>query len=176
MKIFSTNQLYKADKITIKKQKIRSTDLMERAGNECFNWLHQKIQGAPFPIHVFCGIGNNGGDGLVIGRLLMLHGYNVKIYIANFTDKRSKDFLINYNLIKDTSNEWPFLMTSEEDFPIIEEDDKFFKAKHYGSDSETVYIDRYTGVIKILTISKINGNKKISLFEHLKCERVEKKF
>ena len=123
MKIFSTNQLYKADKITIKKQKIRSTDLMERAGNECFNWLHQKIQGAPFPIHVFCGIGNNGGDGLVIGRLLMLHGYNVKIYIANFTDKRSKDFLINYNLIKDTSNEWPFLMTSEEDFPIIEEDD-----------------------------------------------------
>ena len=60
--------------------------------------------------------------------------------------------------------------------PIIEEDDKFFKAKHYGSDSETVYIDRYTGVIKILTTSKINGNKKISLFEHLKCERVEKKF
>ncbi len=60
--------------------------------------------------------------------------------------------------------------------PIIEEDDKFFKAKHYGLDSETVYIDHYTGVIKILTTYKINGNKKISLFEHLKCERVEKKF
>jgi len=123
MKIFSTDQLYEADAYTIKKQKISSADLMERAGNECFNWLHQKMQGAAFPIHIFCGIGNNGGDGLVIGRLLMNHGYHVHIYIANYTDKRSKDFLINYNLIKEVSKEWPILMTSEEDFPLIEEDD-----------------------------------------------------
>ncbi len=92
MKIFSTEQFYKADAYTIKEQKITSADLMERAGMECFSWLNHKMQGAPFPIHIFCGIGNNGGDGLVIGRLLLNHGYNVTIYIANFIDKRSKDF------------------------------------------------------------------------------------
>lgn len=123
MKIFSTDQFYKADATTIKNQKISSAELMERAGTECFNWLHGKMGGAQVPIHIFCGIGNNGGDGLVIGRLLMIHGYNVKVYIANFKDKRSQDFLINYDLIKETNSEWPVLMTSENDFPAIDKDD-----------------------------------------------------
>ena len=128
MKIFSTEQLYNADSITIKKQKITSADLMERAGIECFNWLHHKMIGAQIPIHIFCGIGNNGGDGLVIGRHLINHGYNVLIYIANFTDKRSNDFLINYNLIKELSKKWPILMTSEKDFPKIDPDDVIIDA------------------------------------------------
>ena len=123
MRIFSTEQFYKADAITIEKQNIASSDLMERAGSECFNWLHIKLGGAQVPIHIFCGIGNNGGDGLVIARLLMNHGYNVFVYIANFIDKRSHDFLINYNLIKEVSNDWPILMTSEKDFPEIKEED-----------------------------------------------------
>lgn len=123
MKIFSTEQFYQADAITIKQQKITSAELMERAGGECFNWLNDMLQGAPVPIHIFCGIGNNGGDGLVIARLLINHGYNVFVYIANFTDKRSHDFLINYDLIKEVTNDWPILMTSKKDFPKINRDD-----------------------------------------------------
>ena len=123
MKILSTEQFYKADAITIKKQNIASVDLMERAGKECFNWIHRTLGGAPVPIHIFCGIGNNGGDGLVIARLLINHGYNVFVYIANFTDKRSHDFLINYDLIKEVSNDWPILMSSEKNFPEIKEED-----------------------------------------------------
>jgi len=123
MKIYSSQQFYKADAITIEKQKIRSVELMERAATLCFNWLNEKLNGAQVPIHIFCGIGNNGGDGLAMGRLLINHGYNVFVYIANFTDKRSKDFLINYNLIKEVSNDWPILMTSEKDFPEIDKDD-----------------------------------------------------
>lgn len=60
--------------------------------------------------------------------------------------------------------------------PIVEETDEYFKAKHYGSDSETVHVDRYTGVLKIITISKVNGKNNYSLFDHLKCERTKKKF
>lgn len=60
--------------------------------------------------------------------------------------------------------------------PIVEETDEYFKAKHYGSDSETVHVDRYTGVLKIIRISKVNGENKYRLFEHLKCERTKKKF
>jgi len=123
MKIFSTKQFYEADAITVKNQEILPDDLMERAGTQIFNWLHRQMQGAQVPIHIFCGIGNNGGDGLVVGRLLIEHGYNVFVYIANFTDKRSKDFLTNYDRIKHTSKKWPVLMTSEEDFPEIHPDD-----------------------------------------------------
>jgi hydroxyethylthiazole kinase-like uncharacterized protein yjeF len=123
MKIFSSDQLSEADKITTENQQISSADLMERAGTQIFNWLHQRMQGAQVPIHIFCGIGNNGGDGLVIGRLLIEYGYNVKMYVVNCSDKRSKDFLINYDRIKNVSKSWPTLMTSEEDFPPIEKED-----------------------------------------------------
>ncbi len=123
MKVLSTEQFYQADKVTIETQKLKSIDLMERAAEQCFNWFDANLKGSPVPIHVFCGIGNNGGDGLALGRMLIKHGYNVTVYIANFTDKRSPDFLINYNLIREVSDVWPKLMTSEDDFPTINNED-----------------------------------------------------
>lgn len=123
MKIFSSEQLYYADELTCKNQGITSVDLMERAATQIFNWLHQRMQGAQVPIHIFCGIGNNGGDGLALGRLLIESGYNVIIYVANFTDKRSKCFLINYDRVKTVTKKWPILMKSEADFPEIHPDD-----------------------------------------------------
>ncbi len=123
MKIFSKEQIYEGDKITAKKQNISSTELMERAGIQIFNWLHVRMQGAQVPIHVFCGIGNNGGDGLVVARHLITHGYNVKTYVVNCSDKRTKDFLINYDRIKETTKKWPEMLNCEADFPEIGADD-----------------------------------------------------
>ncbi len=123
MKILSAQQLHEADKVTTEKSNITKLDLMERAGNQIFAWLHSRMQGAQVPVHIFCGIGNNGGDGLVLGRFLHEHGYNVHIYVANFTDKRSKCFLVNYDRIKEITKKWPKLMTSEEDFPEINPED-----------------------------------------------------
>lgn len=128
MKIFSAEQLHQADKVTTEKEGISSLDLMERAGTQIFNWLHHRMQGAQVPVHIFCGIGNNGGDGLVVGRLLIEHGYKVNIYVANFTDKRSKCFLINYDRVKSITKKWPVLMTSAADFPEIHPDDVIIDA------------------------------------------------
>jgi len=123
MNIYSAEQLSQADQVTVQKQGITSADLMERAASMIFQWLHQRLNGAQVPIHIFCGIGNNGGDGLVLGRQLIEAGYTVHVYIANFTDSRSKDFLLNYNRIKEVTNQWPLLMTSEADFPKVQRDD-----------------------------------------------------
>lgn len=123
MKIFSSEQLYEADKTTVEKQEITSEALMERAGTQIFNWLHQRIQGTPVPIHIFCGIGDNGGDGLVVGRQMIEQGYNVIVYVVNCSDKRSKNFLLNYDKIKNTTKKWPILMKSEADFPEISNED-----------------------------------------------------
>lgn len=122
MKIFSKEQIYEGDKITAEKQSISSTELMERVGIQIFNWIHLRMQGAQVPIHVFCGIGNNGGDGLVLARHLINHGYHVKTYIVNYSHTRSKDFLINYDKIKNTTKDWPLLMTDADDFPEIHHD------------------------------------------------------
>ncbi len=123
MKLFSKAQIYEGDKLTTERQQISSTDLMERAGTQIFNWMHMRMQGAQVPIHVFCGIGNNGGDGLVIARHLITHGYEVHTYVANCSDKRSKDFLINYDRIKGVTKTWPTLLTCAEEFPEIGRDD-----------------------------------------------------
>lgn len=123
MKIFSAEQLYEADKVTVEKQRITSEELMERAGTQIFQWLHQRLKGAPVPIRIFCGIGDNGGDGLVVGRLLVEHGYNVFVYVVNCSDKRSQNFLLNYGKIKNVTKKWPVLMKGEDDFPEITNED-----------------------------------------------------
>ncbi|RZS93764.1 NAD(P)H-hydrate dehydratase [Aquimarina brevivitae] len=128
MKILSANQLKEADQVTLENQQISSLDLMERAASQVFNSIHQKLKGAPILIHVFCGIGNNGGDGLVISRLLLEHGYTVKTYIVNFSEHRSPEFLDNYDRLKSMSKEWPIQLRSEEDFPKIARQDMVIDA------------------------------------------------
>src|SRR5690606_569420 len=100
MKIFSAGQIYQADQATIKNQGISSTELMERAAHQVFNWMHLRLQDATVKIHLFCGIGNNGGDGLAVARLLKEHDYNIAVYVVNYSEKRSPDFLINLDRLK----------------------------------------------------------------------------
>lgn len=119
MKILTAAQLAEADKITLEKQDISSEELMERAGTLVFNEIHKRLQGAPIPIKIFCGIGNNGGDGLVVARHLIQHGYQVRTFVVNYSDKRSEDFLSNYEKLKEITNDWPELIKSEKGFPEI---------------------------------------------------------
>lgn len=123
MKVFSSDQLHAADQFTIKKEGISSTDLMERAASMVFDEIDARLQGNATAIKIFCGIGNNGGDGLVIARLLLNAGYQVLVYIVNYSSKRSKDFLINYERIKDLTNQWPVLLTQQSDLPEVDQTD-----------------------------------------------------
>ena len=122
MKIFDIAQLAEADRVTVKKQAITFQDLMERASRLVFEEIDSRLKGSQVPIKIFCGIGNNGGDGLVIGRLLMEHGYNVSVYVVNYSNKRAEDFLKSYDRIKEVGK-WPTLLKSKEDFPALESKD-----------------------------------------------------
>ncbi len=100
MKILTASQIHDLDKYTIKHEPIASVDLMERAAAACAKWIH-----AHYPIscvfNFFCGLGNNGGDGLALARLLHQMGYTVKVCIAEYSDKFSTDFTINLNRLKE---------------------------------------------------------------------------
>ena len=122
MKLFNAEQIYAADTFTIEKQGISSTELMERAAIQLFNWMDMRMQGAPVKIHLFCGIGNNGGDGIALARHLQEHGYNIAVYVVNYSKKRSKDFLINLERLKDRKI-WPAFLEAGADFPEIGKDD-----------------------------------------------------
>ncbi len=122
MKLFSTQQIYEADNYTIKQQQIASDELMERAAVQIFNWLHMRLQGARVTIRIFCGIGNNGGDGIAVARHLQEHGYTVVVHVVNYSEKRSKDFLINLDRLKDRKI-WPNFISKESALPEINKDD-----------------------------------------------------
>ena len=73
MKILSSDQIRKADAHTIKYEPISSVDLMERASKSFVKrLLLLRPNGTEYI--VFTGPGNNGGDGLVIARLLSEKG------------------------------------------------------------------------------------------------------
>lgn len=100
MNILNAKQTKAADKYTMLQEEISSFELMEIAGNQLFNAIKAKHSSLNEFI-VFCGPGNNGGDGLVIAHLLNNNGYKVFIYIlkGNYT----KEFTDNLTLIKENN-------------------------------------------------------------------------
>jgi ADP-dependent NAD(P)H-hydrate dehydratase / NAD(P)H-hydrate epimerase len=89
MKLFTAQQIREADAFTIAQTPISSTGLMEHAANACTNWIYHHYP-IDTPVAVYCGTGNNGGDGLAITRLLRDIGYNAHAYILR-GDKVSPD-------------------------------------------------------------------------------------
>lgn len=111
--------MYEADKATEAKEGITSIDLMERAARQAFEWIDNSLKGSQVPIHIFCGIGNNGGDGMALGRMLLSKGYSTHCYVVNYSEKRSKCFLINYDRYKNITKVWPKLIKGTHDFPEL---------------------------------------------------------
>ena len=99
MKILSASQIKEIDKFTVKHEPVNSLDLMERAARACVKRL-VKLVDLEEEVFVFCGKGNNGGDGLAISRLLSDQGYNVKTFVIEHAEKFSEDAEQNYTLLK----------------------------------------------------------------------------
>ncbi|TSD64023.1 NAD(P)H-hydrate dehydratase [Inquilinus sp. KBS0705] len=95
-----SSQMREADAYTIANEPIKSIDLMERASKAFVGWFINHFPNKTKSIAVYCGTGNNGGDGLAIARLLHEHGYTqLNIKIVRFSDKASDDFNINLKRI-----------------------------------------------------------------------------
>lgn len=100
-KILTSDQIRGADKFTIAHEPISSTDLMERAARACFDKVIELFPSASV-FDIFCGVGNNGGDGLVLARMLAEAGKDVTAHIAYFSENTSADFDVNFERLKNT--------------------------------------------------------------------------
>lgn len=101
MKLFKSSQIQEIDKYTIENEPIASFDLMERAAKAVFEEI-VKVFSKEFNFCVIAGPGNNGGDGLVIARLLLIAGYSVKVFYLRFTKSISEDCNLNLNRLKES--------------------------------------------------------------------------
>ncbi len=122
MKILKTAQIKEGDHYTILHEPISSLDLMERASTKAFQKILE-VYPEKKKYVVFAGSGNNGGDGLVIARLLAGTGKRVKLFFVKFTDNVTPDFHINYIRLKEQKIVEITELSSSECFPVIETDE-----------------------------------------------------
>ncbi len=103
MKILNAQQIKEIDNCTVRVQNISSIHLMERAAIVVVQKLLDNLS-LKNGVDIYCGKGNNGGDGLAIARMLADRGFNVRVLIVQYTPSASQDFLINYEKLKTQSN------------------------------------------------------------------------
>ncbi|HSF54318.1 MAG TPA: NAD(P)H-hydrate dehydratase [Algoriphagus sp.] len=102
LKILSGKQVKELDAAHILRNGISSLELMERAALAFVDWWNSKKFATDTPVLIFCGAGNNGGDGFAIARLLYKSGFRITVFKC-FTeiDQLSPDALKNFNLLSE---------------------------------------------------------------------------
>ena len=90
MKILTAAQMQRLDRLTSERYGVPSLTLMENAGSGVVEFLERRF--APLEQHriaIFCGRGNNGGDGLVVARLLRARGLKPRVLL--FADPQARE-------------------------------------------------------------------------------------
>ena len=98
MYLASSADIKKLDKLASEKYEIPEIQLMENAGKAIFDEINKNISAKSFA--VFCGKGNNGGDGFVVARLLKNNGCEVKVYLTHEETELSETAWIAYEKMK----------------------------------------------------------------------------
>jgi len=99
MKLVNAEKIRAIDGEAIKNRGIPGPELMENAGRGIAERIRDQILEKPEDkkVVVFCGKGNNGGDGFVVGRYLHQWGVDVTIYYPAPSEKLSGDARINHD-------------------------------------------------------------------------------
>ena len=96
MKLATAAEMKELDRQAIEERHIPSIDLMDRAAEGVAQAVLRLLPGRPGKhcrVSVFCGAGNNGGDGIAAARLLFLAGVRVRVFLVGDYEKMTPDAL-----------------------------------------------------------------------------------
>jgi NAD(P)H-hydrate epimerase len=91
-------QVRRVDELAVTDLKFPSIILMENAGRNAAEWIQHAFPNNHGHVHIFCGTGNNGGDGFVIARRLRNAGRRVRIYLVGDIERMSPDTSTNHDI------------------------------------------------------------------------------
>lgn len=101
--ILSSEQLRLADAHAIAHEPVASIDLMERAAGNCAAKL-MGVLDKETPVVVLVGMGNNGGDGLAMARILSKAGQReVQVIVPQYKDRGSVAFEANLKRVREAN-------------------------------------------------------------------------
>ncbi len=150
MKLLTAEQIRDWDAYTILHEPIFSVELMERAASACkdviLNFLvsHKELSS----VTVLCGPGNNGGDGLVIARLLSYMNVKVRVVYISPDAPVSADHKVQQHKLPKTIE--TLNIHSENEFPVFGSSD-FVVDAMFGSG-----LNRALTGLTALLIDKVN--------------------
>ncbi|MFW5973524.1 MAG: NAD(P)H-hydrate dehydratase, partial [Bacteroidota bacterium] len=97
--LLSAEAMRKADSRTVSELELSGLTLMETAGRAAADVARNLLSDDGAHVTVFCGRGNNGGDGLVVARQLLLVGYSVRVILLADADRLSEDAAVQYRIL-----------------------------------------------------------------------------
>ena len=101
MNIVTSEQMRKIDEATISGKLNTGLELMEKAGTGLLEKSLEILSGKASPkTAIFCGKGNNGGDGFVLARLLSQKGIKVECFLLEPKDLIKRDAKTNLDMLE----------------------------------------------------------------------------
>lgn len=99
--VMTRDEVRSFDAWAINELAIPGVVLMENAGRSCAELIEEKLASIEEPkVCIFCGTGNNGGDGYVIARHLFNAGFKVTVVLCGELGKVKGDAKINLDILQ----------------------------------------------------------------------------
>jgi len=111
-------EMQQYDRNTIERLHMPALVLMERAALSTVEQLRKEKGDAPYRVLVVAGGGNNGGDGLAVGRLLMLQGCAVDFVLLGSREKCSRETALQLSILLQYGYE-PYDRIPEGEYDIV---------------------------------------------------------
>jgi len=121
MKILSAQQISALDQATMEREPISSIELMERAASKGVDFITENFPELSQHFTIFCGPGNNGGDGWVIARLLHQKGYSLQVIDCKI-GQQSPNNLGNYKRFNELTSHRVSSLAINDSFPVLAEE------------------------------------------------------
>jgi len=116
--VMSRDEVRAFDRWAINTLGVPGAVLMENAGRSCAELIKEKLAGVAGPkVCIFCGTGNNGGDGYVIARHLLNSGFGVTVVISGDRNKIKGDAKINLDILEGLGQPVEQLKPGDGDIP-----------------------------------------------------------
>lgn len=116
MKIFNTSTIREWDRYTIQQQYANSSELMDFAAAICVTDMEDTEFHSSYVI--FCGTGNNGGDGLCMAMIFASREIPVTVHIVGDPENGSPDFRLNMQRIIESEITMKFLSETDNTFDL----------------------------------------------------------
>jgi hydroxyethylthiazole kinase-like uncharacterized protein yjeF len=118
-RVMTRDEVRRVDAWAIEEIGVPGVVLMENAGRSGAELAKQMLAGVDHPkVCIFCGTGNNGGDGCVIARHLLNDGLRVRIVLCGERGKVRGDARINLDILDRLGHSIELLDPGAEDLAV----------------------------------------------------------